>query len=120
MPFQQDVPKGFSDEPSRSLILCAEILRGAGAVLLDRDGRRFVDELETRKTVTKAMNDLNQKKYVIAVPPHAAQATETHMSIYTGKGLLHVVEGVKGVEEFLRDRLRLDQENQCESKTIVF
>ena len=37
-----DVPKGFEmvDEASRTLILCAEVVRGAGAVLLDREGNR--------------------------------------------------------------------------------
>jgi len=100
-----DVPKGFSDAPGRSLILCAEILRGSGAVLLEREGKRFIDELETRKTVTRAMNELNQGKYAIVVPPDAAALTKTHMNIYTGKGLLHAVEGVGGVEQFIARRL---------------
>ena len=46
-----DVPKGFVDEgKSRSLILCAEIVRGAGAVLIS--GKRFIDELKTRKRLS--------------------------------------------------------------------
>ncbi|GMI35642.1 hypothetical protein TrCOL_g4755, partial [Triparma columacea] len=100
-----DVPTGFSDTPGRSLILCAEILRGAGSVLLDRGGSRFVDELETRKHVTDKMNNRGQVEYAIVVPPHAAEATVTHMNIYTGKGLLHEVEGMEGVRDYIKVRL---------------
>ena len=54
-------PTGFSDPPKgfqansgggEPLILCAEILRGVGGVLLEASGSRFVDELGTRKVPT--------------------------------------------------------------------
>ena len=108
-----DVPAGFKEVEGaeRSLILCAEIIRGAGSVILDRNGERFVDELDTRKAVTAAMNaraketESEEAKFVIVVPPAAAEAVATHVNIYTGKGLLHAVEGVAGVEEYVRSRL---------------
>jgi succinate dehydrogenase/fumarate reductase flavoprotein subunit len=113
-----DVPKGFSDSPDRSLILCAEILRGAGAVLIERNGGRFVDELQTRKFVTEAMNEMGQGTYAIVVPPHAAEATATHMDIYTGKGLLHEVEGMEGVKDFIKGRLNGGREPSSMEETF--
>jgi len=101
-----DVPKGFEvvDEASRTLILCAEVIRGAGAILLDKGGSRFIDELETRKTVTEAMNAKGEGRYVIAVPPKAAETVSTHMKIYSGKELLVPVEGAAGVAEYIANR----------------
>ena len=49
-----DTPTGFKDDgtnPNSPLVLCAEILRGVGSVLLNSKGERFVNELETRKFV---------------------------------------------------------------------
>ena len=86
------------------MILCAEVIRGAGAVLLDKGGNRFIDELETRKTVTAAMNAKGEGRYVIAVPPKAAEMVSTHMKIYSGKELLVPVEGAEGVADYIAKR----------------
>jgi flavocytochrome c len=118
-----DVPLGFREIPGekRSLILCAEILRGSGGVLLDMRGERFIDELETRKTVTNAMNERAEKgtkpDFVIAIPPSAASAAQTHINIYTGKGLLHAVEGVEGVEAFIKKRINPDLDREMVTKS---
>ena len=40
--------------------LIGEGLRGAGAILVNQNGKRFVNEMATRDTVTKAINDLQQ------------------------------------------------------------
>ena len=122
-------PTGFVDEPTgfkqvskekRSLILCAEIVRGAGGVLLDMHGSRFIDELETRKTVTEAMNNAalvgTQPYYVVAVPPTAAGDVTTHINIYEGKGLLHKVEGVAGVEAFIKKRINFGVEREMKTR----
>ena len=37
--------------------LIGEMVRGEGAILVNHEGRRFVDELDTRKVVTDAIND---------------------------------------------------------------
>ncbi|KAJ1893533.1 hypothetical protein LPJ66_005695 [Kickxella alabastrina] len=53
-------PTGFvraSEPAAHTKFLAAEALRGAGALLLDARGRRFVDELATRDVVTSAIND---------------------------------------------------------------
>lgn len=46
---QQDTPHAF---------LIGEAVRGEGAILVNNDGQRFVNELDTRKNVTKAIDDL--------------------------------------------------------------
>mmetsp|Transcript_8564 Transcript_8564/g.15545 ORF Transcript_8564/g.15545 Transcript_8564/m.15545 type:complete len:879 (-) Transcript_8564:91-2727(-) len=116
-----DVPKGFEvvDEASRTLILCAEVVRGAGAVLLDREGNRFIDELETRKTVTEAMNEKGEGKYTIVVPPKAAETVTTHMNIYSGKELLVPVEGIKGVAEYIFKRRWDEMGMNTEMNTLL-
>lgn len=46
---QQDTPHAF---------LIGEAVRGEGAILVNNNGQRFVNELDTRKNVTKAIDDL--------------------------------------------------------------
>ncbi|GMH65377.1 hypothetical protein TL16_g04186 [Triparma laevis f. inornata] len=117
-----DVPKGFEkpkNEEERTLILCAEVVRGAGAVLLDKYGERFIDELETRKKVTEKMNEKGEGKYTIVVPPKAAETVATHMNIYGGKELLVPVEGIEGVAEYLLKRRWNEMGEEKDSETIL-
>ncbi|KAJ8494719.1 hypothetical protein ONZ45_g13149 [Pleurotus djamor] len=54
-------PTGFVDpkDPSaKTKFLAAEALRGVGALLINKHGERFVDEMEKRDVVTKAMQDV--------------------------------------------------------------
>lgn len=46
---QQDTPHAF---------LIGEAVRGEGAILVNNNAKRFVNELDTRKNVTKAIDDL--------------------------------------------------------------
>lgn len=46
---QQDTPHAY---------LIGEAVRGEGAILVNNDGTRFVNELDTRKNVTQAIDDL--------------------------------------------------------------
>ena len=103
-----DVPKGFKDDgdPNNPLILCAEILRGVGSVLLNSKGERFVNELDTRKNVVAAMKKTQEKNFVIVLPPGSSDKVEAHVNIYTGKGLLIPVQGVEGVQQYVQKRLK--------------
>ncbi|KAF4569664.1 hypothetical protein EYR36_009461 [Pleurotus pulmonarius] len=54
-------PTGFvdpKDEGAKTKFLAAEALRGVGALLVDAEGKRFVDEMERRDNVTKAMQEI--------------------------------------------------------------
>ena len=72
-------PTGFlnpADLAASTKTLCAELLRGGGGVLLDRQGRRFVDELGTRDHISGVMmqRDPDQLDFVILLT--AAQVSE--------------------------------------------
>jgi aspartate oxidase len=51
---------GYQDSSNPQKFLAAEMLRGEGAILLN-DGKRFVNEMETRKNVTGAITKLSIK-----------------------------------------------------------
>eukprot|EP00658_Telonema_sp_P-2_P043322 TRINITY_DN31260_c0_g1_i1.p1 TRINITY_DN31260_c0_g1~~TRINITY_DN31260_c0_g1_i1.p1 ORF type:complete len:171 (+),score=50.37 TRINITY_DN31260_c0_g1_i1:648-1160(+) len=83
--------------------LCAEILRGSGAVLLDQLGERFVDELEKRDVVTKHMVDRaialgahasDQPRFHLVLNQAGASVADKHLAIYTRKGLLTMFDGI--------------------------
>lgn len=87
-------PTGFIDpsEPeSMSKILAGEQLRGNGGILINtQTGGRFVNELDTRDKVTKAIFDQNLKKDVVYLVL-SATASEYNMDtlgFYMKKGLV--------------------------------
>ena len=107
-----DAPSGFKDTGAdRPLVLCAEILRGVGAVVLNKAGERFTDELDTRKAVTGLMDATGEGKFVLALPPMSAKKVEAHVEIYSGRGLLTKVSGAAGVAAFIKKRLGGDGEH---------
>ena len=55
--FVQFHPTALDRDTRRSLPLLTEALRGAGALLKTQDGERFVDELEPRDVVARAIFD---------------------------------------------------------------
>ena len=92
-------PTGFLDskDPEAAVkILAAEALRGEGGILVRGDGRRFVNELEKRETVTRAM--MEQAKQMpttarqwdvnLVLDEGAAAALQMHLGFYTAKGLM--------------------------------
>ena len=116
-----DRPTGFKDNGSKNspLILCAEILRGVGSILLDSTGKRFVNELETRKNVVEKMNETGENKFVLVLPPKSSKKVEAHVNIYTGKGLLIAVEGIEGVRNYVHKRLGGNVGSNDGSKVIA-
>jgi FAD-dependent fumarate reductase len=109
-------PTGFVDPQNpgaRLKFLAAEMLRGEGGILL-HDGRRFVNELETRERVSDAImklpeakeeGELKQWDVKLLLDPGAAKAAEGHVSFYVWKGLLQKVK-VKDLDETTQKTLR--------------
>jgi FAD-dependent fumarate reductase len=95
-------PTGFVDPANANAklkFLAAEMLRGHGGILLSAEGKRFVNELETRANVSKAIMDLpgaeeggvKQWDITLLLDPGAAKAAASHIGFYEWKGLLKKV-----------------------------
>ncbi|KDO27846.1 hypothetical protein SPRG_07119 [Saprolegnia parasitica CBS 223.65] len=64
-------PTGFidpKDRTKRTRFLAPEALRGAGGLLFNTDGRRFVNELATRKVVSEAILEQPHKRSFLVLP----------------------------------------------------
>ncbi|KAL3460928.1 FAD binding domain-containing protein [Aspergillus heterothallicus] len=92
-------PTGFVDDKDLSAtvkFLAAEALRGEGGILLLGNGKRFVNELETRDHVTDVITqtaamlegDLRQWEVTLLLDEGAAEALDSHMQFYLWKGLM--------------------------------
>jgi flavocytochrome c len=90
------------EEGEKPRTLCAEILRGVGGVLLDQEGKQFVDALETRKHIVANMmqhtaslranpahatRPVRADEFVLLLGASAKNAT-SHVSLYEQKSLL--------------------------------
>jgi flavocytochrome c len=119
-------PTGWVDpkDPTNpSKILAAELMRGVGGILINSEGNRFCNELGTRAYVTDQMLShdpyyAKEKKwnknsevptFSLVLSSSAAQAGKKHVDLYTHKGLLHRLEGLKALAEFMgqdEDKIR--------------
>jgi succinate dehydrogenase/fumarate reductase flavoprotein subunit len=96
-------PTGFIDpaDPKSMLkFLAAEALRGEGGVLLNAQGKRFVNELATRREVTAAImkgerksgeENVKQWDITLVLDEGAYQAAKSHVDFYIFKGLMRKV-----------------------------
>lgn len=97
-------PTGFVDPANPQVavkFLAAEMLRGEGGILL-HNGKRFVNELETRERVSNTIMalpgdgvegaSLRQWDIQLLLDPGAAEAAAGHMGFYLWKGLMKKVK----------------------------
>lgn len=90
-------PTGFidaADPANRLKVLAAELLRGEGGILL-RDGRRFVNELETREHLAAAITAAppateTPRQWDVRVVMDEATygAAKSHVDFYMSRGLM--------------------------------
>jgi flavocytochrome c len=92
-------PTGFVDpkDPTATYkFLAAEALRGEGGILLDGEGKRFVNEMERRDVVSEAIMALpraeregvRQWEVTLLLDPGASEAAASHLGFYVFKGLM--------------------------------
>jgi flavocytochrome c len=91
-------PSGLVDpkDPSNHVkFLCAEATRGAGGIVVDKNGCRFVDELARRDQVSGAMLRHNdQSPFYLLLNEKSAKEMEWHCKHYEGRGLMkHYASG---------------------------
>ena len=115
-------PTGFLDPAAPDApvkFLAAEVLRGTGGVLL-RAGKRFVNEMETREVVSRAImagpplrlgdksdqaGGTRQWDIQLLLDSGACSAVASHVGFYLSKGLL-VKKKVRELNDTTRETLR--------------
>jgi flavocytochrome c len=96
------------DNPDeRSKFLAPESLRAAGGILLNADGKRFVNELGTRDEVTCAM--LNEKggpetAHLVLNEDAAELFQKPVLEYYIEKGFVRVVHGAQQLADVIKTR----------------
>jgi len=90
-------PTGFidpNDQYNRTKILCGEVLRGVGAILLDTRFKRFCNELDTRQNIVNSMNSYNDKRFIILLSNETANKISSHIQHYVNNNLLTKVSDI--------------------------
>lgn len=100
--FVQVHPTGLvhPDFPNdQTKFLAAEALRGEGGLLLDREGRRFCNDLGTRDYVTGCMWKHNKGPYRLVLNSEASSKIAWHCRHYTGRRVMKKLTGAELVKE---------------------
>ena len=87
--------------------LCAEILRGVGAILLNKKGLRFANELGRRDYLSGAMleADPEEKTFYILLNSKAAEEANKHVPFYLKKDLLVEHDSLESVADWMHVNL---------------
>eukprot|EP00756_Hemistasia_phaeocysticola_P022343 Hpha_TRINITY_DN15828_c0_g6::TRINITY_DN15828_c0_g6_i1::g.188178::m.188178 len=115
------------NEPDAKVkFLAAEALRGQGGVLIDNEGKRFVDELQKRDYVTGAMWHHNKGPYRLCLNSKAAETIKWHCAHYAGRGLMKKYDNAAalakdmGVEPAVVAKTFADYSHQAATKSCPF
>ncbi|KEG08008.1 flavoprotein subunit-like protein [Trypanosoma grayi] len=96
-------PTGLVDtkDPNSPVkFLCAEALRGTGALIINAKGRRFVNELGRRDEVSSAMLQNEAPPFRLLLSEACAKEMPWHCKHYTGRGLMkHYKSGTELAKE---------------------
>jgi len=76
------------DPDNQVKFLAAEALRGEGGILLDKDGKRFVNELQTRDFVSSAMWKHGKGPYRLILNHKSSANIAWHCKHYVGRGVM--------------------------------
>jgi len=97
-------PTGFVDaaKPNASTkVLCGEMMRGVGGILLTPKGERFVNELAPRDKVVDGQLSTGHAEFVLLLNADMAAEAGRHVELYTRKGLLVPLEGVDALASWM-------------------
>jgi len=89
----------LDDPDNRVKFLAAEALRGEGGIILDREGKRFCNDLGTRDYVTGCMWEHNKGPYRLILNSAASAGIAWHCKHYVGRRVMKVATG----EELAKD-----------------
>lgn len=79
--------------------LAAEALRGEGGIILDREGRRFCNDLGTRDYVSGRMHAHNKGPYRLVLNSEASSKIAWHCKHYTGRRVMRKQTGAEMCKE---------------------
>lgn len=91
-------------------VMVTEAVRGNGAILINKDGKRFIDELKTRDVVSKAILEQREKIAYLFFDDglkESLKATEEYFNM----GLVVEADSV----ETLADKLQIDKTTMAET-----
>ena len=102
-------PTGFinpQDEHADTKTLAAELLRGAGGILLTRSGVRFANELGTRDYVSARMQEEDPEKldFVLLLNENGADEANKHVPLYVKKNLMTKFETLGDLATWMSER----------------
>ncbi|OQS06807.1 fumarate reductase flavoprotein subunit [Thraustotheca clavata] len=101
-------PTGFidpKDRTKRQRFLAPEALRGAGGLLFNTDGHRFVNELATRKVVSEAILEQPNKRSFLILPITEAVTQATGalgLFFYQKIGLVSHITSLQDLAEHMQ------------------
>jgi succinate dehydrogenase/fumarate reductase flavoprotein subunit len=85
----------MDDPDNRVKFLAAEALRGEGGIILDRDGKRFCNDLGTRDYVTGCMWKHNKGPYRLILNSSASSGIAWHCKHYVGRRVMKTATGAE-------------------------
>ena len=102
-------PTGFinpEDERAGTKTLAAELLRGAGGILLARSGERFANELGTRDYVSARMQEVDPEKldFVLLLNEKGANEANKHVPLYMKKNLMTKFDSLADLATWMASR----------------
>jgi|EP01049_Picozoa_sp_SAG25_P002032 flavocytochrome c len=90
------------DNPNAKVrFLAAEALRGVGGILLNGEGRRFVDELQKRDHVTGRMWNSGYDAFALVLNSASSAEMNWHVEHYTSRGLMRHASSGAALAEML-------------------
>ena len=95
-------------------------MRGVGGILLDKNGKRFANELGRRNYVVSRMKqaEADNLQFTILMSKGASEEADKHVPLYKGKGLLTELPNLKAVAKWMKIpyeqlKLTINQYNQA-------
>lgn len=85
----------MDDPDNRVKFLAAEALRGEGGILIDKDGKRFCNDLGTRDYVTTQMWKHNNGPYRLCLTEKSYKNIEWHCKHYCGRRVMRHFESAR-------------------------
>ena len=95
-------------DPNSGAIELIDDARFEGAILVNQEGRRFVEELERRDVMSKAILE-QTGKYCYAIfngeiekRSHAVTHHQDEVEVFTKTGILHKADTIEGIADFFK------------------